>query len=96
VRIAPRLATNDLDVGVALAVAGHGIGVFPRARIARELESGALVAVLQDHIGARSTLSVVYPERRWLEPQVRAFVDHVIGWPDLGPPACPGSVSPRT
>ena len=44
------------------------------------LDRGQLVQVLPGTIGAESRLSVVYAEREFVPPQVRAFVDAVVAW----------------
>jgi len=49
-------------------------------------------------IGARTELALVYPERRLIEPQVRAFVDHAFGWfaaRPVGCRKCAGTDEPR-
>lgn len=80
VRITPRLSSNEMDLIVDAAVAGLGLTLLPRMRIEAELRSGALVPVLEEVVGARSTLAVVYPEREHLPAAVRTFVDHAVEW----------------
>lgn len=71
-----RLSSNS---GIALtqaALSGFGIVVPPKFYITKELEEGRLVAILDDHTVLPSlNIYVIYPERRYLSPKVRAFVD---------------------
>jgi DNA-binding transcriptional LysR family regulator len=76
VRVPIHIACNNLTLQRALARAGHGLALVPALLAAADLASGVLVPVLPESVGANTTLSIVYPERRILEPQVRAFVDH--------------------
>jgi DNA-binding transcriptional LysR family regulator len=38
------------------------------------------VQVLPDVIGADARVALVYPEKEFLPPQVRAFIDAVVAW----------------
>lgn len=80
VRVDGPLATNDLHMIEDAARRGMGLALLPRSKVASALESGALVHVLPDVIGARVQVAVVYPERQFQRPVVRAFVDDVVAW----------------
>lgn len=71
-----RLSSNS---GIALtqaAIGGLGIVVPPKFYVARELEQGRLEAILDDHtVLPALNIYVIYPERRYLSPKIRAFVD---------------------
>ena len=43
-----------------------------------ELEDGSLTHVLPTRVGIREKVSLVYPDREFLEPKVRAFVDLIV------------------
>ncbi|HSC87314.1 MAG TPA: LysR family transcriptional regulator [Polyangiaceae bacterium] len=73
-------ATNDLDLLRVAAVEGRGLAMLPLQGIVSELESGALVPVLTDLVGAEATLAAVYVEREFMPAAVRAFVDEVAEW----------------
>ena len=62
------------------ALSGHGIALLPRGLVSPHLESGALVQVLAGVVGAEMQIALVYPERTFLPPQVRAFIDAVAAW----------------
>ncbi len=69
-------ATNDPWVLLQLAIRGLGLTILPVQVIAEAVQDGRLVPVLLHEVGIRSTLSLVFAERRLLEPKVRAFIDH--------------------
>lgn len=80
VRVQAVLAANDIEVQRQAAVRGLGVALLPDRAVAADLAAGRLVPVLPTEVGGTSTLAVVYPERRYLAPAVRAFVDHVVAW----------------
>jgi DNA-binding transcriptional LysR family regulator len=83
------LFSNDLALLCAAAVQGLGIAFLPLLLVHPHLESGALVPVLPGVLAAESRIAVVHPEREFVPPQVRAFVDAVVEW---GPAALGRSV----
>jgi DNA-binding transcriptional LysR family regulator len=87
VRVDGRIATNDLALRRALALAGRGVTVLPRAMIAADLAAGRLRAVLPHLVGATGVLRLVYVERAFLDPKVRSFIDHAVAWLARAPPA---------
>jgi DNA-binding transcriptional LysR family regulator len=72
--------SNDIDLLCDAAVGGLGIALLPRNLVAPHLASGALVQVLAGVVGAEMQIALVYPERTFLPPQVRAFIDAVAAW----------------
>ena len=78
------LVTNDLSVLLGAAIDGLGITLLPRDFVVNELSSGQLVQVLDDEIGMAVTLSLVWLEREFLDPKVRAFVDLAVEWAENG------------
>jgi LysR family transcriptional regulator, regulator for bpeEF and oprC len=66
---------NDTEAFIAAARAGLGLVQGPGACMAEHLASGALVEVLPEARAIRRPLSIMYPARRHLAPQVRAFID---------------------
>lgn len=79
-RVVPALACNGLEVSAALVLAGKGLAVLPELAVGELLADGRLVRVLPEAVGAEVSFSLVYPERRLLEPQVRAFLDFAVPW----------------
>lgn len=77
VPVTGRLATNDLQLALG-AVLDHGsLALLPSQIIALRAPDAA-VPVLADLVGSEAHIWVVYPERAYLDPKVRAFVDHMV------------------
>ncbi|AUX44926.1 LysR family transcriptional regulator [Sorangium cellulosum] len=72
--------TNDMHLLCDAALQGLGIALLPQGVAHPHLESGALVHVLKGAIQADSHISVVYAEREFMPPQLRAFLDAVMAW----------------
>ncbi|WP_437674854.1 LysR family transcriptional regulator [Sorangium sp. So ce131] len=88
-------STNDMDLLCDAALKGLGIALLPERVVRPHLESGALVHVLKGAVEADSHIAVVYVEREFMPPQLRAFIDAVMAWGggDLLPPA--GAPKPK-
>jgi LysR family transcriptional activator of dmlA len=72
------LSTNDGEIAVNWALAGHGIVLRAEWDIARYLRSGRLVQVLAGHTRhPPADIYAVYPQRHQVSARVRAFVDHL-------------------
>ena len=71
---------NDVGLLADAAREGLGIALLPEAIVAPLIDSRELVRVLAKVIEGKSTVALVYPEREFLPPQVRAFVDAVAAW----------------
>lgn len=72
--------SNDIRLLCDAAIRGLGITLLPHGLVAPHLDSGALEQVLADVVGAEMQIAVVYPERAFLPPKVRAFIDAVAAW----------------
>ena len=75
VEVHGRLHANNGDALRAAALRGFGLAVLPSFFVGRDLQSGALVSVLEEFMPQDSALYAVYPHARHLSPKVRAFVD---------------------
>lgn len=74
-----RVAANDADTHVALALAGLGIAQLPLTRwLQTLLAQGQLVRLLPEHSAGEMPLYVMYPRNRHLAARVRVFVDWVV------------------
>ncbi len=80
VHVAGAFFSNETRMLSDAAVAGLGIAFLPQLLIEERLEKGLLVQVLAGVLEAENTIAVVYPEREYIPPQVRAFVDAVTAW----------------
>jgi DNA-binding transcriptional LysR family regulator len=72
--------TNSLLLLLDAVLRGQGIAVMPLLLVRPFLQSGALLHVLAGSIEAETRVAVVYAEREFVPPQVRAFVDAVAAW----------------
>ena len=71
------LSTNDGEIAVNWALAGHGIVLRAEWDIARYLRSGRLRQVLENWQAPPADIHAVYPVRHQGTARVRAFVDHL-------------------
>jgi DNA-binding transcriptional LysR family regulator len=74
------LSSNDLALVREAALMGLGIALLPQIVLGAAIETGALVQVLPGVLEAENRLAVVYVEREFLPPHVRAFVDALVQW----------------
>lgn len=79
-RVAGAFFSNDISMLTDAALQGLGIALLPRMVLERHLETGALVHVLPGVLHGETRVSLVYPERELMPPQVRAFVETVLAW----------------
>lgn len=75
VAITGRHRFDSADAAHAAACAGLGIAYLPRWIAAADLASGALVTVLEDHMGPGLPIHALWPRTRQLAPRVRVLVD---------------------
>lgn len=71
------LMTNQATLRVEAAKRHLGIAIVIDRMVGGLLASGELVAVLPKIVGRRDRVCLVYPDREFLEPKVRAFVDFI-------------------
>jgi DNA-binding transcriptional LysR family regulator len=72
--------TNELPLLRDAALRGLGIACLPLRLVHAELLSGALLPVLLNELRDEVTMALVYAEREFVPPAVRAFVDAVVAW----------------
>lgn len=72
--------SNDMWLLCDAAVRGLGVALLPVMVVRHLLASGALQQVLEGIVEADGQVAVVYPEREFVPPQVRAFVAAVVAW----------------
>jgi len=81
VRVQGRIASNDLMLLARAAAAGHGIMLGPASLLERVFsDDDPAITVLEDVVGTRSSVSLVWTDSEYLQPKVRAFIDHVVAW----------------
>jgi DNA-binding transcriptional LysR family regulator len=74
------LFSNEPKLLFGAALQHQGIALLPGLLVSEFLASRRLVHVLPGIVEARSMVAVVYPEREFVPPQVRAFADAVVAW----------------
>ncbi|KNA26140.1 LysR family transcriptional regulator (plasmid) [Pantoea ananatis] len=72
--------SDDITLLCEAAINSLGIALLPEDLMREHLRLGALVPVLRDILGTEMQIAVVYPDRHFLMPQVRAFIDAVVSW----------------
>lgn len=77
VTVAPEITTNDMALMIKLALAGAGITCGLEESFRRFLDTGQLVAVLEEFCPPFAGFYLYYPNRRNMAPKLRALVDHV-------------------
>jgi len=77
VSVSGTLSTNQMGVRLEAARLGRGIALVVERLAHRAIADGELVHVLPGVVGRRERLSLAYPDRTFLDPKVRAFVDHM-------------------
>jgi DNA-binding transcriptional LysR family regulator len=77
VRVRGNLSTNDGEIAVNWALAGHGIVLRAEWDIQRYLRSGRLRQVLENWQAPPADIYAVYPARHQATARVRAFVEHL-------------------
>ncbi|HSV51379.1 MAG TPA: LysR substrate-binding domain-containing protein [Burkholderiaceae bacterium] len=75
VKVRGNLSTDDGEIAVHWALAGHGIILRSEWDIARYLRSGRLRQVLESYQTPPADIHAVYPQRHQVSARVRAFVD---------------------
>lgn len=73
-------SSNDVRLLRQAAASGLGIAFLPRFLIADLLETGSLVQLLPGVVETENRIAVVYLEREFLPPQVRAFIEMLAKW----------------
>ena len=76
--------SNDVSLLAGAARRGLGIALVPTMLVMPLLRRGLLVPVLPDVVRGEVRVAVVTPERELVPPQVRAFVEAVVGWAPEG------------
>ncbi|MEQ5806482.1 LysR family transcriptional regulator [Alteromonas sp. NFXS44] len=72
------LMANDAEAVVACALIHMGLIQVPGILVSEELSQGKLVRVLGEISDVEFPLSIMYPNRQYLAPQVRTFIDWII------------------
>ena len=79
-RVRGHLYANDVLFLLQAARRGRGIAMLPRVIYEGALEAGEVVEVLADSLGINHHIALVYVDREFLKPAVRAFIDFTVDW----------------
>lgn len=77
-RISGNFETTSSDALFHATLDGLGIAKVSTYLVYDALKDGRLVRVLPDYVGDESDVLVIYPNKRNLSPNVRAFVDFLV------------------
>ena len=77
VAVSGTFVSNQMELRREAARRHLGIALIVDYVTADDIASGDLVAVLPDVIGRRDRVSLVYADRAFVDPKVRAFVDFI-------------------
>lgn len=80
VHVSGAFSSNNLGLLREAAVRGLGIALLPEILLADLIQSGVLVQVLPGVLQNENRIAVVYVEREYLPPHVRAFIDALVEW----------------
>ena len=69
------LRVNNSDVLLSCGLAGLGILQALRTALEPYIAAGRLTEVLADYATVTKPVSILYPDRRYLPPKVRVFID---------------------
>ncbi len=72
------LSANHLGVILRAAKLGLGIARLPQGHCAKAISEGHLVEVLPGACPTMGKVSAVYPSREFMNPAVRALIDHLV------------------
>jgi DNA-binding transcriptional LysR family regulator len=76
---AGKCRANNSEVLIQLALGGVGIVIFPTYILGPYLKSGRLKEILTDSVANPDTsLYATYLPNRYMQPKVRAFIDHLM------------------
>lgn len=78
IKVRGALSTNDGEIAVNWALAGHGLLMRAEWDIAKYLQSGRLRTVLDGWQTPPADIYAVHPQRLQTAARVKAFVEHVV------------------
>jgi DNA-binding transcriptional LysR family regulator len=78
VQIAGPFTSNNPQLLVCLAVAGHGLILWPSFAVGPEILAGRLVPLLMEWRSRELAVWALYPHRSMLSTKVRSFIDFLV------------------
>jgi DNA-binding transcriptional LysR family regulator len=89
VHVESAFSSNDIRLLREVAIQGGGIALLPELIIHEDICSGRLVQVLEGTVESHNRLAIVFAEREFMAPQVRAFIDALVEWARTSPYVAP-------
>lgn len=80
VRVRGHLHANDVHFLLQAARRGQGIAMLPYVIYRKALDAGELVEVLEEELGSTHHIALVYPDKQFVRPAVRALIDFAVEW----------------
>lgn len=74
---AGRMQVNSMDYVCLLAAQGFGMAAINKIVALPYVQKGELVEILQDYKLSFPDIYAVYPSRKFISPNVRAFIDYI-------------------
>jgi len=84
VAVQPQITTNDMLLMVRTALAGGGLTIGIEETFTPWIARGELVTLLDDFLPPFPGFFLYYPDRRNLPPKLRALIEHVRRFRDVG------------
>lgn len=76
-KVSGTLSSNDGEVALSLALEGHGLILRSRWDVQTHLESGQLIAVLEEYQPPRGDIFAVYQHRRHIPQRISLFTRYL-------------------
>ncbi len=80
VKVSGNVQMNNSLALKEMLLAGMGIMRTPTFMVGQDIQEGRLCQMLPDYEAMETSIYVVYPQRRYLSPKVRAFIDFMAEW----------------
>ncbi|KJG15179.1 LysR family transcriptional regulator [Photobacterium angustum] len=79
-RVHGRWKSNNSNAVISACEEGLGIAYMPKSSLAKGLDSGSLVPILQDFWGKGNSSWIVYQNQRFLPVRARLAIDYLINY----------------
>jgi len=70
---------NSGEIIHSLALSGTGIALLPDFFLAKDIQDGRLISLLDSKIQFSGGLYAAYPQRKYLTANIRSFIDYLVG-----------------